>query len=329
MAEPSEESQLAQVDELAKPSPGGTLAHLVEYWKSLGHEAVISADAKQAFIPGVRGEQQRFPLACVDAPPQELLKSVLSQNGVRLATYLVEPGEQHIANCFDYVCANPQYCIDSLDKNGRRDVRRGLRTFRVRLCTWDELAEKGFDAVADTTARHGYVSADRSWLDDLIARQRGTPFYEIWGAWDGPKLAAWMTLIKIDDWAIVDIARSCTDALKGCPNNAICYAATSRLLTVEKRKFVTYGLSSIQVDVDERAMHHYKLRMGYQGLPRCRVFAAKGALGMMLRSKAFSSLCEKLAKRRPHSATLKKLAGMSRLTSGREANPLAWAQEEA
>ncbi len=203
------------------------------------------------------------------------------------------------------VCStlNCNSALDCLTKNARRDIRRGLRGFTVRLCTWDELAEYGFQAHADTTARHGYGKANPNWLAAMGKRNRETPFNEIWGARDDQsKLAEWMTFIKIDDWALVDIARSCTDALKGCPNNAICYEATRRMIVEQGRKYVSYGLSSIQVDVNEKSMHKYKIRMGYEPIEMCRVFQANQPLKMILKSSTMSWAWEKAAKMLPSSA---------------------------
>ena len=317
----------ANVTAFADPAAGGTLSEYVDYVQSTGRPAMLTHGGTQAWVPGVSGELQRFPLECNEPVERSVLREPLGMAGVRLVSYLVRGDETHVPNCFDYVCRGSDYCLDTLPKNARRDVRRGLRGFVVRLCTWDELAAKGFAAHAETAERHGYAAAEPRWLEEMVARQRGIPFYEIWGAWLQADLAAWMTIIKIDDWALVDVARSCTAALKGCPNNAILYEASRRVLAEEKRKYVTYGLSSIQVDVNERSMHRYKTRMGYEAHPVCRVFESKGLLRPALRSALLSRVWEGLAKRFPGSANLKKVAGMSRILSGREENPLSWAEE--
>ena len=327
--EPSrnETEAAGDITAVSGPAPGGTLSEFVEYQRSLGRGAALSRDGKYAWVPGVKGELQRFPLECNEPVGTADIREVLALPKIRMVSYLVDGDQAHPPNCFDYVCRRPDYSLDSLSKNARRDIRRGLRSFVVRLCTWDELAAKGFVAHAETAERHGYAAAEPRWLEEMVARQRDTPFHEIWGAWQGADLAAWMTIIKIDDWALVDIARSCTGALKGCPNNAILYEASRHLLAGENRKYVTYGLSSIQVDVNERSMHRYKTRMGYEPLPVRRVFESRGPLRLILKSTLLSWIWEKSAKALPRSAALKKLAGMSRILSGREKAPLDWAEK--
>ena len=94
----------------------------------------------------------------------------------------------------------------------------------------------------------------------------------------------------------------------------------------EKRDYVSYGLSSLQVDADERSMHKYKTRMGYEPIPLCRVFETRLLLRPIVKSAVMSWAWEKLAKLFSTSANLRKLAGMSRILSGREKSPLSWAE---
>ena len=299
----------------------------VEYLCRIGLTSAVSEDGKQAWIPGPHGSLHRFPVECDQPVPPDVLTELLRMDGIWLLYYSLKADEDHPANCFDYVCDRKDYRIDDLLSNARRDVRRGLRSFTVRLCTWEELAEHGFAAHTDTALRHGYARPAPQWLEDLVARQRGTPFYEAWGAWREGQLAAWMTIIKIDDWAIIDIARSCTEMLKWCPNNAICYEMTRRMLVEEKRSYATYGGSSIQVGVNELSMHKYKTRMGYEPVMLHRAFEVRSLLRPMMKPKLASWALENLAKAFPKFANLRKLAGMSRLLSGRENDPLRWARQ--
>ncbi len=317
------------VSVVAPSALGGTLGEYVRYLERLGRPCDLSAGGEYAWVPGVTGELQRFPLECSQPVEPEVLRHLLKRPGIWLASYLLEESPAAVANCFDYVCSDPEYALDRLAKNARRDIRRGLRSFLVRLCTWDELRDKGFPAHSETNVRHGYASPHVSSFHEMIARQRATPFYEVWGAWRGGELAAWMTLLKIDGWAMVDIARSRTAWLRECPNNAVLYRATEHILKNDKYAYITYGLSSIQVDVNELSMHRYKTRMGYIPLRRHRRFFLHPLLRPFLSRNLGSWALERLAAVCPQSANLRKSAGMSRLLSGRQARPLAWADEGA
>ena len=143
--------------------PGGTLMEFLHYLEEAGKPCGMSEDGTQVWFPDVPGELIRLPLECLEPVEPELLRRLLHKRGVWVLSFLLEAGENHPANCFDYVCRDPDYAIESLPaESARRNTRQGLRSLAVRVCTWDELAEKGFPAQADTAARHGYsIPSDR------------------------------------------------------------------------------------------------------------------------------------------------------------------------
>lgn len=311
---------------VTQPAPGGTLADYVAHEQAAGRHAVLTAGGTQAWIGGVGGELLRLPMECTDPPDANVVRNLLRLRKIWMVSYLLPPDEAHPANCFDYVCRTSDYVIDGLSSHARRDIRRGLRSFTVRLCRWDELADRGHPAAVDTAARHGYVEPASDKTRRFVAQREGSPLFEIWGAWEGDDLAAWMSVAKVDDWAVIDLCRSRTDALRNCPNNALLYAATRRLMVEEKRTYVSYGLSSLQVDVNELSMHKYKVRMEYEALPMRRTFVLHPLLRPLLASPLASRAWQRLAKARPQFSALRKAAGLARLLSGEETSPLAWAE---
>jgi hypothetical protein len=260
---------------------------------------------------------QRLPLECTDEADPSEVRKVLRTRRVWVVSYSIKPDKANPANCYDYVCSDPQYCIDNLNTNARRDIRRGFRGFTIRLCSWDELAQKGYAALADTDARHGYTKPSPDGLQKSIQQKRNAPFFEIWGAWEGDQLAAWMEVTKIDNWAMITIARSGTNYLRLCPNNALLYAITSHLLCKEKRVYVTYGLSSSQIDVNQSSMHDYKIRMGYEATLMHRVFIPHPLIKPFVTSRYFAGLLSTASKVLPRIAVLKKAAGMCKELGGR------------
>jgi len=314
---------------VAQHAPGGTLEAFIEYLKRIGQPCAISAEGTQGWFLDARGQLLRLPVESLEPVGPALLRSLLRRRGVWVVSYMLAGNKNQPPNCFAYVCRERNYAIEKLKANARRDIRRGFRSFTVRLCTWDELVEKGFAAQTDTFARHGCISSTRKQLERMVEEHRRLPFFEVWGAWDGDDLAAWLQVVKIDNWAMINLVRSCTKSLRLCPNNALLYAATRRALVEEKREYVTYGLSSSQVDVNQLSMHKYKIRMGYEALPRHRVFVAHPLLRPLLTPWATSWMWEKAAVLMPKFAILHKIAGMSRLMSGREKAALAWAEDKS
>jgi len=307
----------------------GTLRQYADYLESTGVSCDMSEDSKSIWAPAARGELQRFPMELTDDADPSVVRSLLKRRGVWVVSYQLEPGTGATANCFDYVCRDNKHEIDKLPKNARRDIRRGLRSFEIRRSSWDEFVAHGFRAHADTNDRHGYAPPADDEVERMARQWRRSPCHEVWGAWADNALAAWMVVVRIDDWSWITVVRSCTDALRLCPNNALLYKITRQLLVHEKRQYVTYGLSSIQVKVAELSMHKYKVRMGYQAIPMHRRFVLYPPLRPFIQSRIGSTALEKLAGILPQSANLRKLAGMSRLLSERETSPLDWATDLA
>lgn len=308
---------------------GRSLADFADYLKRSGQPYATSENGKQVWFRDAAGELVRLPVECLLPVEPETIRALLRQRGVWAVSFLVAADDSQPANCLHYVCSDPEYDVEKLKvKNVRRDIRLGLRSLDIRLCTWDELIEKGFTADTDTAVRHGYRPPSRRVLTSMVKRYRGLPFFEVWGAWHKSDLAAWLLVMKVDDWAMINIAHSRTDLLRWCPNNALVYAATRRALVEEKRKYISYGVSSCQIDIEHTSLHRFKTRMGYEVLPRRRVFAVHPLLWPLLRPRVSSWMWERVAKLMPQIPTLRKIAGMSRLISERESAPLTWAEDK-
>lgn len=311
------------------PAPGGTIE---DYLKATGGGvagSVIAADGRSAWVPCSRGELQRWPVECTDEVDKATIRALLRRKGVWFINYLLDPATgPYIPNCFDYVCSDPAYDIERLAKNARRDIRRGLRSFVVRRISWDELLEHGFPALADTAGRHGELTRSPDRLRQFTDRVRNSPCHEAWGAWQGEDLAAWLAFAKIDDYATIFSVCSCTAAHRGCPNNAVLYEVTRHCLIEEKRRFVSLGLSSVLADPNQWFLHKYKVRMGYEALPRFRRFVLHPLLRPMLGTRSASVVWDMAYKLKPDHQKLSRLAGMARLLSGRQADPLAWAEKD-
>lgn len=313
-----------------QPAPGGTLLEYGEWLKASSGVPVVPDQDRTLWVRGSPRELQRLPLEyTAEVTEATRIRWLLGQPGTWLISYQLTPSPEVVANCFDYVCRNPAYDIEGLPKNARRDIRRGLRSFTVRLCSWDELAEKGYCSLADTEARHGYSPPARDSVRRLADRLRGSRWHELWGAWKDGQLAAWTIVLKADDWAGIVAARSCTATMSGCPNNAIVYEATRLALVHEKRRYVTYGLSSAQTGINELSMHRFKTRMGFDALPMHRKFVLHPLLRSLIEPRVSAWLVGRLSRLWPHSVQLRKLAGMTHLISSRDRDPLAWVEESS
>jgi hypothetical protein len=272
----------------------------------------------------------RLPLHNTEPADPAELKQVLGRKGIWVGTYLSDPqpGDRP-ANCFFYVCRAPDYTLDSLRKKVRASIRRGLQTLTVRLCTWAELLEKGYQAYADTDERHGYPVPSRQEYEQFLQPRLHSPFLDVWGAWSGEQLAAWITVLKVDDWAMMDAAKSATSFLNHAPNNTLYFVISNYTLVKEARAYITSGLSTIQVGSDPRDLHRFKLKMGYETVPVRREFRPHKLLLPVLKSRLAARMWDALAARFPRHGVFGKVAGMANAVAGLEVDPLAWAGQIA
>ncbi len=321
-----DDDALRHVADKVPPAPGGTLAEFVEHLHSTGQPAILAADGREAWVPGVRHELMRLPMLCTSPVEATVTRELLRHKGIWVVSYLLEADEDRPANCFAYVCRNRRYHISELPGKVRNKIRRGLRNLIVRLCTLQEIIEKGYPAEVDTAKRHGHDIPSREELIQFAQQRAELPFYDFWGAWRGDELVGWMCCLKVDDWALIEAGRSCTEALKLAPNNAIRYAATRQYMVEEKRSFFQSGVSSLQSGSNLRSLHEYKTKMRFEPVAMHRVFVPHPLFAPLLRSRIMSWGWDQLARAMPKSMSLAKLAGMSRLLSGREKSPLSWAE---
>lgn len=311
------------------PAPGGSLAGYADHLKAQGVACALTAAGSQLWIPGARGELMRLPMSCANPVDPAAARGLLRLPGVWVLSYLVAPVPAAPANCFLYVCRDAAYHMDRLHKNARKVLKRGQRNFVVRRCTWDEIAEKGYAAKAETDERHGYPPPPPESLRAFVAVRRGSPFHEAWGAWRGDDLAAWVTLIKVDTWAEFEVAPSRTCAMPLAPNNILRYECLRSLLVEERRSEVVTGVSAVRLGSDQRSMHEYNTRIGFLAVPMRRVFVPHPLLVPFLRTRLTYAMLRRLSVARPGSALLAKAAGMAGVLSGGMDNPLAWADAPA
>jgi hypothetical protein len=305
-------------------APGGPLTEHAAYLRANGHETVVGQGGLHIWVSSGRRFLERVPIEKYDEPDPAEVRGLLRRPGIWAATWVRAPDADHPPNAFHYVCAIKDYRIDGLPRHARADVRYGLRNYTVRLSTPEELAGKGFAADADTAERHGVDRPTPEGLRCYAESIRGSRLFDIWGAWKGDDLTAWMTVARFDAFAALCMVRSRSGA-KGSPNNALLYVATRQYLVEDGLPYVTAGLSTIKADTNALNLHEYKIRMGYEARPVFRRFAVHPLLAPVLKTRAGSWLLEKAA---GTSSVLQRASGLARLMSGREKSPLAWAQPE-
>ena len=199
------------------------------------------------------------------------VREVLWRGRAAVASYLVEPDVRHPANSWLYLCTDQTYTLEDLSPGIRYNVRRGLRELRIAPLTSEQLLAHGEQAFCETRRRNGLSDGTPDEFRRRFTNEARLPEIVFLGAWKDDQLAAFLSIIEVDDWA--DIGCFSMNALRRYkPNDTLVYSALSSYLVERKYRLVTYGLSSIQVGSNVAGLHRFKTKIGFEAHPVHRAF---------------------------------------------------------
>ena len=213
---------------------------------------------------------------------------------------------------FRIVCDRADYGLQCLSAKARNQTRRGLENCTVGRVVFADLESAGALRLnRETLQRQGRRIArfhDAYWRAYYAAAE-AAPAMEAWGAFAGRDLAAYLIACRIEDCLNILVVRSHCEHLKAYPNNALVYTLTRQALARPETKQVSFGLESVQADLD--ALDHFKEGMGFVKRPigqriELHRFARPLAQGLLLRRLG------RFAEARAEHESFRKLAGMLR-----------------
>lgn len=257
---------------------------------------------------------QAFPYHWTFTPqPQELERFLLQHGaiGLRYSTP-VEAAEGALS--YHAVYEGGEYTLEGLGKWARKNVRRGLRSCRVELISFERLAEEGFELQLDTLARQGrqLQLAREEWQRRCLAAGE-LPGFEAWGALvdggpSGARLAASVITFQMGDCAYMLYQQCRREYLGEHVNNALGFVVTQALVARPQVRSILYGLHSLDAppSVDE-----FKFRMGYTAKPVRQRVVFHPWLRPLFNPLSHAALLG-LRRLRPGSPTLAKAEGMLR-----------------
>ena len=191
-------------------------------------------------------------------------KRVLRDTGAVGLRYVTDVAEGS-RESYQIVAKGADYCLENLASNARSKIRRGLKRHELARISGEELETAGLQAFMDTLDRQDRRSRSslESWKRLLRAADRQEAV-EIWGAWHGDTLAAYLMIFLIDDVCEFYQGRSRNDYLKHYPNNALVYYLTEEMLAKRGLREVTYGLESLE---PVSSVDAFKWSMGFERKP--------------------------------------------------------------
>ena len=201
-----------------------------------------------------------IPLVVSDDEAQTILKST-GTLGLRYVCASDTLGRKS----WQMVATGSDYSLEQFSGNTRSKIRRGLKNHEIKRISGADLARHGEQAFLDTVERQG--RAGRYGLERwhrLLAAADREPGIEIWSAWSGEAMVAYLLIMVFDDTCELYEARSRSDALRQYPNNALIYTVTEDLLVRRKLDEVTFGIEGLE-ELD--TLDQFKLAMGFTKQP--------------------------------------------------------------
>jgi hypothetical protein len=256
----------------------------------------------------------RIPAFHVGTPSPAEVDGALRRTGALVASYLVEPDEQNAANAWLYLCSDDAYGLGTRAPAMRRNVRRGLRDLSIRAITPAEVLAHGRTAFCDTRRRTGLDDGTPGGFQRYFASGGGVdgPGRTYLGAWKDAQLAAFVTIVHVDDW--VEVCCFSMDAmLPYRPNDTLLYVALSHYATTRKCRVVSYGVSSIQATSNAAGLHRFKRKIGFDTSPVHRAFVLHPSLRPLASRGAVRAAhyaVNAALRVRPRNVGLKKLEGV-------------------
>jgi hypothetical protein len=260
------------------------------------------------------GVVRRVPTFVVRTAARSEVDGVLRATGSVVATYLREPDEEHGPNAWLYVSSDHAYALETLAPAMRRNVRRAMRELAIRPVAAAELLVHGGRAFCDTRRRAGIDDGTPRGFRRYFDFEHGVdrPGWSYLGAWRNGELAAFATVMHVDDWAELSCF-SASSMLRYRPNDALMYVALSTLLAERRCRVVSYGLSSIQAPGNVAGLHRFKLKVGFSASRVHRAFDLHPSLRALATPATLSAVrwtVNGVLLARPRSGHLKKLSGM-------------------
>jgi len=292
-------------------SPRATLQEYVDGLRASG-VGVVPGSGGTYWVSSPERIVRRLPTFCIEPPDAAEVDHALTTTNGLIASYVSEPADGQAANAWVYLCSDPDYSLRQRAPAMQRNVRRALRELTIAPLTVAELLAHGARAFCDTRWRarldDGTSSGFRRYFEGLLDH----PGRSFLGAWRNGELAAFLAIVRVDDWVEVG-SFSMTEMLRYRPNDALMYALLSTSLGDRSCRVVSYGLSSIEPQTSAVGLHRFKLKVGFQPFPVHRAFVLHPLVRPLANRAtltAASLAVNGLLQLRPRHRRLKKLGGM-------------------
>lgn len=247
---------------------------LTDYYSNLKWSGIstIKGDGDYLWIKHESFSAIRFPEFIISTPSESEIERVLKELNCLLISFCKLPQDEQKSNAILYNCCDKNYNHNSLSKNVIRDIRIGGKNLSICFVDWHEILENGFKAFKDTRTRVGLSDGNKKNFEARFRNFAMNEGHKALAAKLNGEIIAFMSLIVVDYFVIIQGSFSTDEHRRLCPNNALTDFLLNYFLKESNFEKVSYGLSSIQEDASTDGLHNYKIRVGFEPINIQRVF---------------------------------------------------------
>jgi hypothetical protein len=189
------------------------------------------------------------------------------------------------------VCTDKNYALQTLNKSARKQTRQGLQFCDVRRLSFTELRlSEAMEMNGDTLVRQGRTvpAQFEDYWNRFYSAAKECAAMEIWGAFAGNELAAYLVECQIEDCMEMLVIRSRTKHLAFRPNNALLYACTQNALSRPDITVVSAGFEPAKGYGP--GQDHFKESMGFEKIATGQRIELHRLAAFFLRGRILSSI---------------------------------------
>jgi len=276
---------------LSNPLNRGGILNIKEYTEHLrgAGEKVLAGSDETVWVSLGPFVMQRRPYFASQLPSREELQGVFSESHAAILNFTESssefsrslypnfaPGPTWSVPSYLYVCTDREYSYENLSQSARSHIRRSLNEFEIRFLDAAEILTAGMDAFCDTRIRFGLSKGTRQAFEATFCQAQS--FRRYLGAFKDNRLAAFVVITEIDDWASIGPGYAVSEFLPLRPNNGLIFRALRYYLVEEKRRLVDHGLSNVPFTAKVESLHRFKVKMGFEARPVHRSFVVNPLL---------------------------------------------------
>jgi hypothetical protein len=224
-------------------------------------------------------------------------------------SYVLDVGPDHPANAYLYACVDREFELKRLASSMQRAVRKGNRELALGPISLEQVFAYGEKAFCDMHRRNGIWGADAQQFHRQFRERPVSEGHVYFGAWKGNDLAAFFSVVEVEDWCEIDCSYSRDEYLPQHSNDALMYHVLYHYMRERGFRIVSFGFSSVERTGREAGLHRFKTKVGFSAIPVHRRFAVHPLLSPLVNRATLAAVNLSL-RALPRNRVLKKASGL-------------------